>query len=55
MEPSKKDVSVLTHSCPECLSLSVVSGDVVEEACLQCEQVNDLLSLVAELREELKD
>ncbi|RMC00755.1 hypothetical protein DUI87_22438 [Hirundo rustica rustica] len=27
---------------------------VVEEACLRCEQVNDLLSLVAELREEVE-
>ncbi|RMC20193.1 hypothetical protein DUI87_01039 [Hirundo rustica rustica] len=54
IEPSKKDVSVQTHSCPECLSLSVALGGAVEEACLQCEQVNDLLSLVAELREEVE-
>ncbi|RMC00455.1 hypothetical protein DUI87_23065 [Hirundo rustica rustica] len=54
VEPSKKDVSVQTHSCPECLSLSVASGDVAEKACLGCEQVNDLLSLVAELREEVE-
>ncbi|RMC06501.1 hypothetical protein DUI87_15937 [Hirundo rustica rustica] len=54
VEPSKKDVSVQTHSCPECLSLSLASGDVVEKACLGCEQVNDLLSLVAELREEVE-
>ncbi|RMC20428.1 hypothetical protein DUI87_01280 [Hirundo rustica rustica] len=54
VEPSKKDASVQTHSCPECLSLSVASGGAVEEACLQCEQVSDLLSLVAELREEVE-
>ncbi|RMB89236.1 hypothetical protein DUI87_34385 [Hirundo rustica rustica] len=54
VEPSKKDASVQTHSCPECLSLSVASGAAVEEACLRREQVSDLLSLVAELREEVE-
>ncbi|TRZ16813.1 hypothetical protein HGM15179_010322 [Zosterops borbonicus] len=54
VELSKKDASVQTYSCPECLSLSFVSGDNVKEACLRCEQVNDLLSLVAELREEVE-
>lgn len=52
VEPSKKYVSVQTHSCLECLSLLVVSGDVVKEVCLRCEQVNYLLSLVAKLREK---
>lgn len=33
----------------ECLSLSVAPGAIAEEACLRCEQMNDL-SLVAELR-----
>ncbi|XP_053823847.1 uncharacterized protein LOC128801764 isoform X1 [Vidua chalybeata] len=54
VKPSKKDVSVQTHSCLKCLSLSVASGGVVKEGCLPCEQVNDLLSLVAELREEVE-
>lgn len=54
VEPSKKDVSVQTHPCPECLSLSMASGSVVEETCLRCEQLNNLLSLVAELREEVE-
>lgn len=47
-------MSVQTHSCLESLSLLVVSGGVVEKACLWCEQVNDLLSLVAELRDEIE-
>lgn len=54
IEPSKKDVSVQTHSCVECLSLSAGPGDVAEGGCLRCEQVNDLLSLVDELREEVE-
>ncbi|RMC22459.1 hypothetical protein DUI87_00773 [Hirundo rustica rustica] len=54
MGPSKKDASVQTHSCLECLSLSVASRGAVEKACLRCEQVSDLLSLVAELREEVE-
>lgn len=32
----------------------MVPGGVAGEACLRCEQVNDLLSLVAELREEVE-
>ncbi|RMC19378.1 hypothetical protein DUI87_03988 [Hirundo rustica rustica] len=54
MEPSKKDASVQTNSCLECLSLSVASGGAVEEVCLRCEQVSQLLLLVAELREEVE-
>ncbi|RMC15471.1 hypothetical protein DUI87_07663 [Hirundo rustica rustica] len=51
VEPTKKDASVQTSSCLECLSLSMASGGAVEESSLWCEQVSDLL-LVAELREE---
>lgn len=47
-------MSIQTHSCPECFSLLVVPGGVGKEACLRYEQVNDLLSLVAELREEVE-
>ncbi|RMC01167.1 hypothetical protein DUI87_22258 [Hirundo rustica rustica] len=53
VEPSKRDASVQTRSCPECLSSSVVSGGVVDEMCLWGKQVNNL-SLVARLREKVE-
>lgn len=53
-ETSKKDTSVQTAFCEECLGLSVVPVDVLKGTCLRCEQVNDLLSLVAELKEEVE-
>ena len=39
---------------PRVFELISVSRGVVEQACLRCEQANDLLSLVAELREDVE-
>lgn len=53
-ELPKQDSSAQSLSCKECLSLSVVPGDGAEDTCLQCEQVNDFLCLVAKLKEEVE-
>ncbi|KGL90143.1 hypothetical protein N301_00086, partial [Charadrius vociferus] len=39
--------------CNECLSLALVSEGVRDTACVRCDQVNDLLRQVVELREEV--
>ena len=38
--------------CRECLSLALVLEDSRYNICVRCDQVNDLLSLVAEMKEE---
>jgi len=38
----------------ECLSLALVLEDSRDNCCVQCDQVNDLLNLVAELKEEVE-
>ncbi|RMC05466.1 hypothetical protein DUI87_18659 [Hirundo rustica rustica] len=45
----RKDIEVLEHG-----QRRLVKGSVVEEVCLQCEQANNLFSLVAEFREEVE-
>ncbi|KFP04718.1 hypothetical protein N300_13098, partial [Calypte anna] len=40
--------------CAECLSLVLAPADSENKPCVRCEQVNDLLSMVAELKEEVE-
>ncbi|KAJ7424306.1 hypothetical protein BTVI_07039 [Pitangus sulphuratus] len=58
MEPPKKDTktdtAVKVSGYAECLSLALVAEDSVSGICVRCEQVNDLLCLVAELKEEVE-
>lgn len=49
-----KDTAVQATSCTECLSLVVVPEDSAMDTCGQCKQVNDLLCLVPELKEEVE-
>jgi len=49
-----KNAGVQVSGCRECLSLALVPEDSRDNGCVRCEQVNDLLSLVAELKEEVE-
>jgi len=49
-----KNTGVQVSGCRECLSLALVLADSRDNSCVRCEQVNDLLSLVAELKEEVE-
>ncbi|KAJ7406635.1 hypothetical protein BTVI_64993 [Pitangus sulphuratus] len=51
---TKKNAAVQITGCTECLSLALVPQDSVRGACIRCKQVNDLLYLVAELKEEVE-
>jgi len=53
-EAPRKDRAVQVSGCRECLSLALVPADSRDDCCVRCEQVNDLLSLVAELKEEVE-
>ncbi|KAJ7405379.1 rna-directed dna polymerase from mobile element jockey-like [Willisornis vidua] len=54
-ELCKKDAAIQVSGCADCLSLALVPEDSVRGTCVQCEQVNDSLCLVAELKEEVFD
>jgi len=49
-----KNAGVQVSGCRECLSLALVPVDSRDNCCVRCEQVNDLLSLVVELKEEVE-
>ncbi|KGL89130.1 hypothetical protein N301_03229, partial [Charadrius vociferus] len=49
-----KHVAVQVSGCNECLSLALLSQGARDTACVQCDQVNDLLRQVVELREEVE-
>jgi len=53
-EAPRKNTGVQVSGCRECLSLAIVPEDSRDSGCVQCERVNDLLSLVAELKEEVE-
>jgi len=53
-EAPRKNLGVQVSGCRECLSLALVPEDSRDNCCVRCEQVNDLLSLVAELKEEVE-
>jgi len=49
-----KHTAVQVFGCRECLSLALLPEDKRDSSCVGCNQVNDLLSLVTELKEEVK-
>jgi len=49
-----KHTAVQVSGCRECLSLALVPQGSRDNCCVRCHQVNDLLSLVAELKEEVE-
>jgi len=53
-EAPRKDTAVQVSGCRECLILALVPEDSRDNSCVRCEQVNGLLSLVAELKEEVE-
>jgi len=53
-EAPRKNAGVQVSGCRECLSLALVLEDSRDNCCVWCEQVNDLLSVVAELKEEVE-
>lgn len=46
--------AVQVSSCSECLSLMLLREGGRDSNCVRCEQVDELLSLVVELKEEVK-
>lgn len=48
-----RNAEVQVSSCRECLSLLLPPQDGRDTTCMRCKQVEDLLSLVAELKEEV--
>ncbi|KAM8793368.1 LOW QUALITY PROTEIN: UV excision repair protein RAD23 homolog B-like [Eudromia elegans] len=53
-EPPQKHAAVQVSCYEECLSLYRLPGSSKNMACLRCEQMDDLLSLVVELKEEVE-
>ena len=54
MEALPKDAAVQVSGCRECLSLLLPTEGSGNSTCVRCEQVEDLLSMVAELKEEVE-
>ena len=52
MEALPKDAAVQVSGCRECLSLLLPGEGGRDSTCVRCEQAEDLLSMVAELKEE---
>ena len=50
----RKDAAVQAPGCREGLSLVLVPEDSAQDTCVWCEQVDDLLCPVAELKEEVE-
>ena len=53
-EGPHKHTAVQVSGCMQCLSLALVPEDSRDNGCVWCNQVKDLLSLVAELKEEVE-
>jgi len=53
-EVPHKHSAVQVSGCRECLSLVLGLEHSRDNSCVRCHQVNDLLSLVAELKEEVE-
>jgi len=53
-EVAHKHTGVQVSGCRECLSLALIPADSRDNFCVRCDQMNDLLSLVAELKEEVE-
>lgn len=52
--PAKKDAATQASGCAECLCLALAPENGMGGTCVRCDQVNDLLCLVAELKEEVE-
>lgn len=52
-EAPHKHVGVQDAGCRECWSLALAAEGGGENTCVRCEQVNDLLCLMAELKGEV--
>ncbi|PKU48706.1 nipped-b-like protein [Limosa lapponica baueri] len=53
-ELPQKHVAVQVSGCSECWSLALAMEDGGDNACVRCEQINHLLNVVAERKEEVK-
>jgi len=53
-EARPKHAAVQVSGCRECLSLLLPGEGSGNSTCVRCEQVEDLLSMVAELKEEVE-
>ncbi|GAB0204581.1 hypothetical protein GRJ2_002923700 [Grus japonensis] len=53
-ELPQKHAATQLSGCRDCLNLALAGEGTSEIGCLRCDQVDDLLSLVAELREEVE-
>ena len=49
-----RNVAVQVSCCRECLSLLLPGEGSRDSTCVRCEQVDELLSLVVELKEEVQ-
>ena len=54
MELPRKHAAVQVPGCRECLSLSILPEGSSDSTCVCCDQLDDLLSLVVELKEEVE-
>jgi len=54
MEVPHNYMAVWVSGCRECLSLALVLEDSRDNSSVRCDQVNGLLSLVAELKKEVE-
>jgi len=54
MEGLPRNVAAQVPSCKDCLSLLLPGEGGRDSTCVRCEQVNELLSLVMELKEEVE-
>ena len=53
-ELPRKHAAVQVSGCRGCQCLSLATGGSSENSCVRCDRVDDLLSMVAELREEVE-
>ena len=53
-ELPRKHPAVQVLGCRECLRLSVLSEGTSDNTCVHCDQLDELLSLVVELKEEVE-
>jgi len=53
-ESLPRNVVVQVSGCRECLNLLLLRENGKDATCMRCEQVDELLSLVVELREEVE-
>lgn len=55
MEKLPRNVAVQVFICKECLSLLPPGEDSKDSTCVRCEQVDELLSLIVELKKEVRE